>query len=92
MAIIYKHKSIEKKSKTYKVGDTFILNGNNKNTPFILAQVGYGEVAIISLLNGNRLSTPVKVNNLFDIDLNEVIDTTLNDLTPCDFILTAKED
>lgn len=90
MAITYNHKSIEPKQKTYKVGDTFILNGENE--PYILSQVGYGEVTLISLIGGNRLAPPVEVDDITSIDLYDVVNTTLNELTPCDFILTAKED
>jgi len=90
MAITYDHKSIEQTPKKYKIGDTFTVNG--RNHPHILAQVGFGEVALISLIDGNRLTAPVKVNDIMCIDLYEVVNTTLNELTPCDFILTAKED
>ena len=90
MAITYNFKSIEKKPRFYKMGDTFILNG--ANAPYILAQVGHGEVALISLIDGNRLTAPVKVEDIKCIDLYKVVNTTLNELTPCDFILTTKED
>ena len=90
MAITYNHKSIEQTPKTYKVGDTFLLKHNNE--PHILAQVGYGEVTLISLIGGNRLAPPVEVDDITSIDLYDVVNTTLNELTPCDFILTAKED
>ena len=90
MAITYNHKSIEQTPKTYKVGDTFLLKHNNE--PHILAQVGYGEVTLISLFDGNRLTEPVEVDDIMCIDTYNIFNITRNDLTPCDFILTPKED
>lgn len=87
MAITYTHKSIEPKPKTYKVGDTFILNKTKE--PYILATVAIGDfkVALICLNDGHMWANGVKVHDYHNISEKEIIAFDMSAFVPCDFIL-----
>ena len=50
--------------RTYKMGDTFIVDGN----PYILASVNEDKaVCLVNIANGSRYDDPIKVDDLMKI-------------------------
>lgn len=58
---------IKKKEKFYSIGQFFLKN----RIKYILAQVNYEEVCLISFLDGNRWVNPIKVENCYQITQDE---------------------
>ena len=52
---------------TYKIGQRFRYTGGSFDESYILAQVGYKQVALIGLDAGNRWMDPVKVEHVDEI-------------------------
>jgi len=59
---------------TYNLGDRYINKGNE----YILANVDYGEIAMISIEDGNRYMSPIEVANVRNITYEEFAETTDN--------------
>lgn len=59
---------------TYKTGQLFSVDGFGG--VYILAQVGYAEVCLVSLKDGNRLKEPIRVVDISEITEEEMLDIT----------------
>lgn len=71
MTIIIDNKNVDKASRVYRIGQTFIEKHDKEL--YILSQVGFNQVSLISIQEGksNRWREPIKVADSLNITVEE---------------------
>lgn len=65
--------TIDNKDERFQIGDLIFIHTTFSDIPVIIAQVNCGEVAAITLTEGNRWTTAIQVPDIEDIDFETML-------------------